>query len=112
MPGVPEHHAYFEVDYNHRSGLFFKWDWTHIGSLFADNINNVKVDNYSLSNMVLGFTKKLNRFSISPRIGINNLFKQDYNQEIRIQDATNRFFEPGPGRNFYGSINFRYEFSD
>ena len=112
LPGVPEHHAYLELDYKHPSGVFFKWDWSYIGSMYADNLNNVEVDNYNLSNIVLGYTKKIKQISISPRIGVNNLFKQDYNQEIRIQDATNRFFEPGPGRNFYGSINVRYEFSE
>ena len=112
LPGVPEHHAYVEVDYRHKSGLFLKWDWTYVGSIFADNLNTTKADNYNLSNVVVGMTKSINRFSISPRIGVNNLFKQDYNQEIRIQDATNRFFEPAPGRNIYGSVNLRYEFSE
>ena len=112
VPGVPKHHGYIELDYHHSSGMFFKWDWTYVGSIFADNLNQTKASNYNLSNLVIGTTKKFNRFTVSPRFGVNNLFKQDYNQEIRIQDATSRFFEPAPGRNIYGALQMNYQFSD
>ena len=33
--------------------------------MYADNLNNVEVDNYNLSNIVLGYTKKFKQIAIS-----------------------------------------------
>ncbi|MEQ8663735.1 MAG: TonB-dependent receptor, partial [Gammaproteobacteria bacterium] len=110
LPGVPEHFGYFELDYHHATGLFVKWDWSFVGALYADNVNQTRVDSYDVSNLVFGLDHRIGRFTISPTIGINNLFDANYNTDIRIEDTTNRFFEPAPERNVFGGVRLRYEF--
>lgn len=110
LPGVPRHYAYFELDYAHASGLWVKWDWTYVGSLFANNANTVKLESYVVSNVVFGRDFTFGRFTLSPNFGINNLFDEQYNQEIRIQAAVGRFFEPAPDRNVFGGLRLRYDF--
>lgn len=110
LPGVPEHFGYFELDYHHPSGLFVKWDWSFVGALYADNLNQTKVDSYDVSNLIFGIDHKIGRFTISPNVGINNLFDEDYNTDIRIEDATRRYFEPAPDRNVFGGVRLRYDF--
>lgn len=110
LPGVPRHFGYMELDYQHASGAFVKWDWSFAGSLFADNLNNTRVDNYDVSNLIIGYGYKRGRFTLTPTFGVNNLFGADYNTDIRIQDATRRYFEPAPDRNIFGTIRLRYEF--
>jgi outer membrane receptor protein involved in Fe transport len=53
---------------------------------------------------------RIGRSTISPTVGILNLFDEDYNTDIRIEDATNRFFEPAPDRNAFGGVRVRYDF--
>ncbi|MEQ8492935.1 MAG: TonB-dependent receptor, partial [Gammaproteobacteria bacterium] len=110
LPGVPEHFGYFELDYHHPSGVFVKWDWSFVGSVYADNLNLTKVDSYDVSNLIFGLDHRVGRFTISPTVGINNLFDEDYNTDIRIEDSTSRFFEPAPERNVFGGVRVRYDF--
>lgn len=110
LPGVPRHYAYFELDYQHSSGLYVKWDWAHVGSLYADNLNLTRVGSYDVSNLVFGRDFRFGRLTVMPNFGINNLFDEDYNQEIRIEDSTSRFFAPAPDRNIFGGVRLRYDF--
>ena len=47
---------------------------------------------------------------VSPFIGVNNLFDEAYNSNLRINAFGGRYFEPGPERNVYGGIELRYDF--
>jgi iron complex outermembrane receptor protein len=41
---------------------------------------------------------------------VNNLFDREYNGNVRINAARDRFFEPAPDRNVYGGLGVRYDF--
>ncbi|MGR8918672.1 MAG: TonB-dependent receptor family protein [Gammaproteobacteria bacterium] len=110
LPGVPEHYAFFELDYRHDSGFWAKWDLAHVGSIYADNLNTTEVDSYEVSNLFIGWDFKLDRLTFSPNLGIANLFDENYNQEIRIQAFGGRYFEPAPDRNVFGGLRVRYDF--
>ena len=40
-------------------------------------------------------------------LGVNNLFDEDYFSNVRINQTFARFFEPAPGRHFYGGVAIR-----
>jgi len=65
--------------------------------------------------------KKLSRFinrneqghsglGISPFFGIQNLFNEKYNDNVRINSLGGRFFEPAPTFNVYGGLRLAYNF--
>jgi iron complex outermembrane receptor protein len=110
LPGVPRHSGYAEIAYAHDIGFWAKWDWSHVGSLYADNLNSVRVDEYDVSTLVVGWDVKLGQWTVTPSFGVNNLFDERYNQEIRIEDSTARYYEPAPDRNVYGGVRFRFDF--
>jgi iron complex outermembrane receptor protein len=37
-------------------------------------------------------------------VGIDNLLGREYFDNLRINDANERYFEPGPGRTFYAGL--------
>jgi iron complex outermembrane receptor protein len=47
---------------------------------------------------------------VSPFVGINNLFDESYNSNIRINAFGARYYEPAPDRNFYGGVTLTFEF--
>lgn len=110
LPGVPRHTGYAELAYTHERGFFVKWDWSHVGALFADNLNAVRVDEYDVSNLVVGWDVQLGAWTVTPSVGVNNLFGERYFQEIRIEDSTARYYEPAPDRNVYGGLRVRFDF--
>jgi hypothetical protein len=40
---------------------------------------------------------------LRPYVGINNLFNESYNSNIRINAFGGRYFEPAPERNIYAT---------
>ncbi len=110
LPGVPKQHGYLGLDYENPKGIFANWNLNYVGKIYANNVNSVSDASYLVSNLVFGHNYKFEKYRLIGKIGINNLFDKDYNQEIRIQDATSRFFETAPKRNFFGSIEFQVGF--
>jgi iron complex outermembrane receptor protein len=43
----------------------------------------------------------------SPTFGITNLLDVDYNTSVVVNAARGRYYEPGPGRSIYASIEVR-----
>ena len=109
IPGTVEQLLFAELDYRHPAGWFGAIDALHVGDQFANNANTVADDAYTLSNLRLGFDASRGGATFSPFIGINNLFDQAYNSNIRINAFGGRFFEPGPERNIYGGIAVNFD---
>ncbi len=110
IPGIPHNQLFGEISYLHRSGFFAAWDVLYVDDFFADDANTVQSGAYWLSNLRVGHRFRLGRFAITPFAGVNNLFDREYNGNVRINAARERYFEPAPGRNLYGGLGVRYDF--
>ena len=111
IPGTVEHLLFGEISYTHPSGWFGALDVMYVGEQFADNANAVKVDSYTVANLRLGFERAVGSTIVSPFIGINNLFDESYNTEIRINafGFPPRYFEPAPELNVYAGVSVNFD---
>ncbi len=110
LPGIPEHLANLQLNYQHDSGLFARWNTRYTGSLQADDANTTKVDDSMVSDFRLGFVQQRGGWTFEPYIGVNNVFDKSYFANIRINAFGGRYYEPAPEINYYGGIRVRYEF--
>ena len=110
IPGIPEHLLYLDLSWFAQSGFYVSWDWTYTGELYADNANETSVDSSRVSNLRLGYEGNFGGWEIAPFLGINNLFDEEYNNNIRINAFGGRYFEPAPERNAYIGISVRTRF--
>ncbi|MEM7281628.1 MAG: TonB-dependent receptor [Pseudomonadota bacterium] len=108
LPGLPRNYGYASVGYESESGLFLTLEGIYAGSLFANNGNTVEVDSYFVSNLRLAHSWTFDRVDLQPYIGVNNLFGEKYNNNIRINAFGSRFFEPAPERNAYFGVKVSY----
>ncbi len=112
IPGIPEHQFHGEVAYYHPGGLYTIFEMQYVGRMFANNSNSVEVDPYQVGNIRVGYLAEFGDWEITPFLGINNLFDEQYSSNIRINAFGSRFFEPAPDRNFYAGITARYNFGE
>ncbi len=110
LPGIPEQFLHLGLSWFGKNGHYLIWNANVVGSLYADNANQTKVDGYTVSNLRFGQERFVGDWEISPFIGVNNLFDEKYNSNIRINAFGSRYYEPAPERNFYGGISVRRVF--
>lgn len=104
LPGIPRHFGSFAIDYIHpsnwRIGLLLRQN----GSLFVSDENSVKDASYRLLNFSISRFLSIGEMTWAPFFGVNNLLDVKYNDNIRINAFGGRYYEPGPGINFYGGV--------
>jgi iron complex outermembrane receptor protein len=110
VPLIPEQQFYAEIMYRHDSGLYFSWDILWVDEFFADNANTAVNESYYVANLRAGHEFGIGSITVSPFIGISNLFGDEYNGNVRPNSFGGRFFEPAPDRNVYGGATLRYRF--
>lgn len=104
LPGIPNLLWSGECRYQHPNGFYAKIQGRYVSNMFADDANATKVSSYTLANLKAGYSFQLKNSAWSPYIGINNLFGIDYYDNIRINAAGNRYYEPAPARNVYAGV--------
>ena len=76
-----------------------------IGERYADNLNETLVSSYNIFNVK--YSKEIFKKS-QFFLGVNNLFNEEFYDNIRINAFGKRYYEPAPKRNFYFGINFSF----
>ena len=110
LPGLPESLAYFGIRYKNDDQLNVNFNINYSGDLFANNANSVEVPSYVVSNFRLSYDFQQEDWMIMPYLGVNNLFDEEFNSNIRINAYGGRYYEPAPGRNGYLGVTLNYNF--
>jgi iron complex outermembrane receptor protein len=120
IPGTSENVLFGQLIYTHPRGWFIAGDAIFIDEQFGDNANTAAglVDSYTLANLRAGYDVDLGKMTLSPYVGINNVFDEDYISNVRVNPfvapgapaTTGRFFEPGPTRNLYAGVTMNWKF--
>jgi iron complex outermembrane receptor protein len=109
IPGTAENVLFGEAIYNHPSGWYGALDALYVDEQFTNNSNTATNDAYAIANLRFGFERAIGSIIISPFIGVNNLFDETYNSNVRINAFGGRYFEPGPERNAYAGVSVRFD---
>jgi iron complex outermembrane receptor protein len=110
LPGIPEQQFYAELAWRHRSGFFLIGDVLVVDELFTNNTNTGTSDGYEVANLRAGCEFVRGRASLSPYVGINNMFDENYIGNVRLNAFGDRTYEPAPDFNAYGGLAVRYSF--
>ena len=108
QPGLPEHFGFFALSYSPREAMTLDFELRYSGELLATNDNQVEIDSYVVSNLRFSHEWRKDERTIQAFIGINNLFDEHYNSNIRINAFGGRYFEPAAERNWYAGVSARF----
>lgn len=110
IPGIPEHLFNIDLAWSHPSGFYARWNMLCASSFYADNANEVETGDYQVSNLRAGYRWAGQNWEISPFVGANNLFDEKYIDNVRLNAAFGRYYEPAPERNAYAGVLIRRAF--
>ena len=105
IPGIPSQMLDLEVLFKLSKKRMLILTNRLIGERYADNLNETLVSSYNIFNVK--YSKEIfkkSQFSL----GVNNLFNEEFYDNIRINAFGKRYYEPAPKRNFYFGINFSF----
>lgn len=114
VPSVPKHNISVDLmyDYNFSKYVraFIKGNYTYIDRMYVNDANTENAESYILLNSLVGIDFAYKGFSLLANFGINNITDKQYVAFININDANGRYYESGPKRNFFGTLNLGYNF--
>jgi iron complex outermembrane receptor protein len=113
IPGISKNSLYGEALWSYQpfgfsTGLEVNWR----DKYYATDNNSASglAKSFVAANIRAGFNQKINNFSVSEFVRVNNLFDRNYSGSVIVNDANSRFFEPAPGRNYLLGVNASYQF--
>jgi iron complex outermembrane receptor protein len=109
LPGLPRQFGYLGMSYYTDGGFSGTVETIYSGDLYANNANTVDVSSYTVVNLRLGYDFQNGNWLFRPYVGLNNLFDEAYNSNIRINAFGGRYFEPAPTRNFYAGVVVNFQ---
>lgn len=108
LPGLPDHALFGEAAWRGARGYWVIADVMTISHRYADNENAVSVPGHTVVNLRAGRELDVDRYRIEFFAAVNNLTDRDWFSNIRVNAAGGRYFEPAPGRNYYGGMSVRF----
>ena len=100
IPGIPRHNLFTELGFE-RASYYVRLNMQAVGGMYAEDANQVSVAGYTLWNARFGKRFEAGGQVWEPYLGLDNLFDRRYFDNVRINAAAQRYFEPGPGRTLY-----------
>ena len=107
LAGIPRSNFSLEWIYS-KERFYLKLDTKYVNSLYADDLNQVQVPSYFLSNIGVKNTFLIKGFSVDFGVHIRNLFDEKYYDNIRLNAFGNRFYEPASLRSYMFSISANF----
>ncbi|MCG5537962.1 TonB-dependent receptor [Halorhodospira sp. 9622] len=115
IPGVPRAHGYLEAAWQAPNGWRVAGDLRASEGIWADDRNTQRSSGYSEVGLHASRTFVTDAYEAQPFFGVNNLFDETYDANVRINAATAEvdgsleeggYFEPAPERTIYAGIRF------
>jgi len=107
IPGIPRNLWQAAVQWRPNPRWFLAFDVLHASHFFADNANSVEVGDYTVADLRFEYRYQGSKLEWAPFAGVNNLFDERYNDNIRLNAGFGRYYEPAPERNIYVGIEIR-----
>ncbi|MDR5859127.1 TonB-dependent receptor [Halomonas eurihalina] len=109
IPGLPERTWVNQLTWQGIGERFATLETRYVGSMYADDANSVKVDDYWLANLRAGDGWRLgNDTLLKAYVGVQNLFDREHFDNIVINDQRGRYFSTAPDRSVYAGVELAF----
>ncbi|WP_373520400.1 TonB-dependent receptor domain-containing protein [Aquiflexum sp.] len=105
LTGVSPNTSVNLLDIRSKLGFYLNFTHQYVDAIPLNDANTVFQDSYNLVGSRLGWRNTLgSRWDVEVYGGADNLLDEVYSLGNDLNAFANRFFQPAPGRNFYGGV--------
>ena len=104
LPGIPTHQVSGEAVYQHPSGALAALEVFSAGGFYADDANTVREPLTWVVSVRLGHHFRARGLEWSPFLGVRNLLSTRYSDNVRVNAARGRSFEPAAPLTVYAGV--------
>ncbi|MDO9552489.1 TonB-dependent receptor domain-containing protein [Rhodonellum sp.] len=111
LTGVAPNTLVNQLDLRTKPGFYLNFTHQYVDKIPLNDANTVFQDTYNLVGSRLGWRNTLgSRWDLELYSGVDNLLDESYSLGNDLNAFGGRFFQPAPGRNWYGGlkVGFRY----
>lgn len=109
LPGVPDRMAFAELAW--RPGWGAPWglvaaiEAVHVGRLFVNDANGDSAPPATTANLRLGLQQRVGGWTLRQTLRVNNVADRDTVGSVIVNESSQRFFEPAPGRQWFAGVS-------
>ena len=96
--------GYLQLDYDFLQNLHLNIQNQSLGKIYFDNANTSAQKMKNITNVSVSYELKTEVLKFFPYLGINNVFRARYADNIRINAFGGRYFEAAPDLVIYGGL--------
>ena len=100
LPGLPNFQGNIQLEFQFCKKMTLILQNQFFGEIYTDDANTVSQSAKAISNVSYKYIFEKNKISLSPYVGVNNIFQTTYADNIRINAFGGRFFESAPDQLF------------
>ena len=107
-PGIPQETLFIGLNYSNDNGFFASIDALYTDKFSLRNDNSVEADSSMVSNIRLGYTKTVDKWTLEPFLSITNVANEAYLSNARTNAWGGRYYESAPDRSVYAGVSIRH----
>lgn len=104
LPAIPPHFLSVQLAYENKAGWNARLQHRYTAEFYANDANSATEPFYHVTDLSLSYRISLQRSTLVPFFGINNLLDTQYSDNVRINAFGGRYYEPAAGINFFGGL--------
>ena len=115
LTGVPKHRLNTGLRLENTGNWYWNTTYQFVGEIPLTDANTLYSESYNIVNTRLGYIVELSKtISLGLDFGVNNIFDEHYARSVLINavgfgGSEPRYFYPGNERNYYGSLNLKFQ---
>jgi iron complex outermembrane receptor protein len=110
LPGVPGVVVQAEVAWRSAAGFHAAVEARHSGRIFVNEANADAAAAYTVANLRAGYEQRIGDWRFAGFARVDNVADRRYAGSVIVAEARGRFFEPAPGRNYFGGVEITRAF--
>lgn len=108
IPGLPNNFLTYEFGWKYLRRTTLSMDVKYVDKVYANDENTASADGYIIANVKGSYNFNMIGYKGELFFRVENVFDKKYVSSVIPNARRDRFYEPGPGRNYYVGVGLEF----